>query len=450
MKNIATLFSIFLLASCTNNYGDTNTNDDAINKTDIKNDNTVATNIENNPLLEDNSNPLIFNKINSLITYYKGQDKVDIKHDNTAISINLFGDDESDITLMMDGSVVSKGLDGLFNYTYGVGWQSALKRISVFANDADRQILILPTATEEYLSYNAILFDDSGFLHTYTFEVAEWDCGDIESITVNTKGDANVIKVTDNTGKNCSTRTYLIDGKYLKEEPKSLSFTDIEAKYDENTHKIFTFDVNADGIDDKVISSINDENNNTYQGDDLIVYLKNTDGLYRLSLETTNFTDEVGWFLYDIYPSANHSGFILKIIYSPRGRSNQYFYFSQKNKDWRIEKYISEGTLITGEDYYCIENNNVALSEFEYAKSATYSESQFQSLCPPPPTKYVVKTDQAEILDEKFESRSKPNYYIKGDLIEAFDQNEDWVKVSYKNGTKFGWIDKRDLSPVAD
>ncbi|MBF0658425.1 hypothetical protein IPZ60_06705 [Psychrobacter sp. NG25] len=457
MRIIATLFSIFLLASCTNNYGDTNTNDDAINKTDIKNDNTVTTNIENNPLLEDNSNPLIFNKINSLITYDEGQDKVDIKHDNTAISINLFGDDQSDITLMMDGSVVSKGLDGLFNYTYGlfnytyeVDLQSALKRISVFANDADRQIVILPATTEEYLSYNAILFDDSGFLHTYEFEVAERDCGNIESITANTKGDANTIKVTDNTGKNCSTRTYLIDGEYLKEEPKSLSFTDIEAKYDENTHKIFTFDVNADGIDDKVISSINDENNNTYQGDDLIVYLKNTDGLYRLSLETTNFTDEVGWFLYDIYPSANHSGFILKIIYSPRGRSNQYFYFSQKNKDWRIEKYISEGALITGEDYYCIENNNVALSEFEYAKSATYSENQFQNLCPPPPTKYVIKTDQAEILDEKFESRSKPNYYIKGDLIEAFDQNEDWVKVSYKNGTKFGWIDKRDLSPVAD
>ena len=309
--------------------------------------------------------------------------------------------------------------------------------------------MILPTTTEEYLSYNAILFDDSGFLHTYTFEVAEWDCGDIESITVNTKGDANAIKVTDNTGKNCSTRTYLIDGEYLKEDPKLLSFTDIEAKYDENSHKIFTFDVNADDVDDLVISRINDHNN-AYQGNELYVLTGDKSGKYTLSLDTSNYTDETGWFFADIYPRKNHSGFILKIIYSPRGRSNQYFYFSQKNKDWRIEKYVSEGTLITGKDYYCIENNNVTLSEFEYAKSATYSESQFQSLCPPPPTKYVFKTDQAEILNEEFKSRSKPNYYIKGDLIEAFDQNEDWVKVSYKNSTKFGWIDKRDLSPVAD
>lgn len=99
VKTTATLFSIFLLASCTNNYGDTNANDNAINKTDTQNDNIVITNIENSSLLENNSNPLIFNKINSLITYDDSQDKVDIKHDNTAISINLFGDDESDITL---------------------------------------------------------------------------------------------------------------------------------------------------------------------------------------------------------------------------------------------------------------------------------------------------------------------------------------------------------------
>lgn len=226
----------------------------------------------------------------------------------------------------------------------------------------------------------------------------------------------------------------------------------IKESLSQDQFEIFTFDVNADDVDDLVISRINDAsgNLNLHQGNELYVLTGDKSNRYTLSLSTSNFTDETGWFLADIYPSANHSGFILKILYSPRGRSNQYFHFSQKNKDWRIAKYISEGTLITGEDYYCIENNNVALSEFEYAKSATYSDSQLQSLCPPPPTKYVVKTDQAEILNEKFKSRTKPNYYIKGDLIEAFDQNEDWVKVAYKEGTKFGWIDKRDLSSISD
>lgn len=70
-------------------------------------------------------------------------------------------------------------------------------------------------------------------------------------------------------------------------------------------------------------------------------------------------------------------------------------------------------------------------------------------LCPLP-IEYVVKVDQAEILDENFESRLPSNYYIKGDAVEAFNQNEDWVKVSYRNSTKFGWIDKRDLTPFSD
>ena len=67
-----------------------------------------------------------------------------------------------------------------------------------------------------------------------------------------------------------------------------------------------------------------------------------------------------------------------------------------------------------------------------------------------PPTTYQVIVDKAEILNESFESRSPPNYYIKGDSFDAFDQNEDWVQVSYKNGAKFGWIDKRDLKPASD
>ena len=219
--------------------------------------------------------------------------------------------------------------------------------------------------------------------------------------------------------------------------------------YPNNLYETYDYDVNTDGIKDKIFSSKNDENN-TYQGNDLIVYLRNPDKLYRLSLETTNYTDETGWFLTDIYPRKNHSGFILKIHYSPRGNSNQLYYFDKINNEWILSKYVSDGTLITGEDYYCVENNNLNLSEFDYGESSSYYEKQFKEECPPLPTNYQVSAEKAEILDEDFESKSPPNYYIKGDSIKAFDQNEDWVEVAYKNGTKFGWIDKRGLSPVLD
>ena len=454
VRIITTLFFIFILVSCTNNYDNTNINDDpTINRTDTKNDNKVIkqTNIENGSLLENISNPLIFNKINPLIAYDDSQDKIDIRYDNTAISINLFGDDDSDLTLMMNGSVIDEGLNGNFNYTYEVDLQSSIKRIKVFANDADRQILILPATTEEYPTYNALLFDDSGFLHTYVFEIAEWDCGNIESIIANTKADANAIQVIDNTSKNCNTRTYLVDGEHIKEEPKLFSIKYIEEKYEENTHKIFTFDINADGISDIVVSSINNDKN-IYQGDDLLVYLGLSDDRYLLSLDSTNYTEDGGFFFKNISPRSNSTGFILSTHFGSKGYPFIDYYFVLDNNKWMIKKEIVKGYL--GDDqFYChySKNYNVSRSNsLPDTLETQISEEDIPNKCSPPPINYEIAVDRAEILDEGFESRSPPNYYIKGDSIEAVNQNEDWAQVSYKNGTKFGWIDKRDLTPVSD
>lgn len=227
---------------------------------------------------------------------------------------------------------------------------------------------------------------------------------------------------------------------------ESLSLQEIKKSLKKDQFKIFTFDVTADGIDDLVISRVNGDSN-LYQGDELYVLKGNSDSRYKLILSTSNYTDEAGWFLYDIFPKANNSGFILKNYFATRGNSNQTFYFEKVDNEFVIMKYVSDGTHINGEDYYCIENDKFDLSEKEYGKSSSYSDEQFKSICPPPTNDYKVIAGKAEILSEDFESRSPPNYYIRGDLIEAFDQNEDWVKVSYKNGTKFGWIDKRELVP---
>ena len=80
------------------------------------------------------------------------------------------------------------------------------------------------------------------------------------------------------------------------------------------------------------------------------------------------------------------------------------------------------------------------VSEYNHPISVSFNDDEeLLQNCPPfLPNKYIVKTEQANILDENFESRSTSNYYIKGDIVEALNQNEDWVQVSYKNGTKFG------------
>ena len=205
----------------------------------------------------------------------------------------------------------------------------------------------------------------------------------------------------------------------------------IKESLSQDQFEIFTFDVNADDIDDLVISRINDDNN-LFQGDELYVLIGDKSGKYTLSLDTHSYTTDSGWSVSNILPRRDHLGFIISTQYST-GRSGYTFYYAFENGKWYISDASAEGSMPTGEEYYCINHNNTSVDDFITLIGSYPTEAdELVRNCPLPPTKYTVKTDQAEILDEKLKSRSKPNYYIKGDLIEAFDQNEDWVKVAYK------------------
>ena len=225
---------------------------------------------------------------------------------------------------------------------------------------------------------------------------------------------------------------------------------EIEKYLAKNQFKIFTLDVTADGIDDLVISRINDTsgNLNLHQGDELYILIGDKSGKYKLSLSTFNHTDDGGFFLSNIIPRSNGKGFILSTYFSSRGYPFKDYYFIGNNNQWQIKEVVIKGYL--GEDqFYCHHPQSYVVNSSSSTLSEdSMSDEDISIECPYPSTKFRVKADTAEILDENFKSRFPPNYYIKGDAIETFDQNEDWVKVSYKNGTKFGWIDKRNLKSI--
>ncbi len=227
----------------------------------------------------------------------------------------------------------------------------------------------------------------------------------------------------------------------------SLSLQEIKKDLAEDQFKIYTFDVNANGIDDLVISRINDAKN-FFQGNELYVLFGDKSGKYKLSLNTTSFTDDGGFFLGDILPRPNHSGFILSTSFSSKGYPENHYYYTFENNVWYIANATTKGSMPNGEEYYCIDYNKSSVDNYSYTLSASYpTDNELFRNCPLPANKYQVEAEKAEIIDENFDSKSPPNYYIKDDIIETFEQNEDWIKVSYKKGTKFGWIDKRNLSP---
>ena len=404
------------------------------------------------------------------IAYIPISKQIKINIDDLLITIRLLYEERSYLDFKKGNDYFNEFAEISFNYTYGIDFETALQGIKVFKNESSEQgLLVLPATTEEYPAYSILPFDDKGINYSYTAKIQSFDCANFDTIvlrdaTLNANAAQSILISQD--GKPCKAEIYesdSIENLTVATKPESSAskkntikykqhqqFTsnELAQTYDSNLYQVYNFDVNADGIKDKIITHKNDKQN-VYQGDDLFIYLGTSDNKYKLSLETTNFTDEAAWFLKNITPRSDYSGFILTTYFADRGHSEQSFYFGIQGDKWVMTKYVSAGTLITGVLYYCIENHSADISDVSYGESSGYSEAEFVKKCPPLASRYKVTENKAEILDQDFNPQTPSNYYVKGDVIEVISQNEDWIKVSYKKGSKYGWVDKRGLKALS-
>ena len=398
-------------------------------------------------------------------TYYKskanvvhipGSKQVKINIDDSLIIINLISNDGSYLIFKKGNDYLNKFAEIGFNYTYDTDLEDAIKRIRVFkSNDSEQGILILPEGTEEYPTYTISPFDSKGIKHSYTVEIKSFDCDSFDTVTL----DANAAQSVSISQKGKGCKVNVSDSKVIgslkpakqgNKVKKSQQFTsnELAQTYDSNLYQFYNFDVNADGIKDKIITHKNNKNN-IHQGNDLFVYVGDINNKYQLTLKTNNFTDDNGWSLYHMTPRSDSLGFILTSYFADRGHSEQSFYFGLQNDEWIMTKYVSAGTLITGVGYYCIENLSSDISNVSYGESSEYSAAEFVTKCPPLASSYKVTANKAEILDQDFNPQTPSNYYVKGNVIEAVAQNEDWIKVRYKQDSKYGWVDKGGLKALS-
>lgn len=219
-------------------------------------------------------------------------------------------------------------------------------------------------------------------------------------------------------------------------------------KYKNNL--FFNFDVNSDGVMDYIIV----ENNNNI----LYIYLSKNKDKYELSSYGTNFNEDGGNIFSEIIPRNNGQGFIISTSFPDRGYYIKDYYISPSlntKNQWTLDKVVEKGYIsgnISGkyyEDYFYYCNhlqknnfftNNIKISFYNYTDEEKLERCSI-------PIKYIVLGQQAEIFNNNFEQLNPKNYFIKGDEVTAIDQNEDWVKVSYKNDSKSGWISKKQLTP---
>ena len=128
-------------------------------------------------------------------------------------------------------------------------------------------------------------------------------------------------------------------------------------QYTNNTNYLIkTFDVNKDGIKDKIVS------HNRYLGDELLLFLGDKIGNYNLALKSTNFSEDGGNQITDI--KETKEGFEIITQFPDRGYLQNTYWVSGINNKFILKKIQSESE--SWQDGYmekCSQNINVDLKK---------------------------------------------------------------------------------------
>lgn len=128
-------------------------------------------------------------------------------------------------------------------------------------------------------------------------------------------------------------------------------------QYTNNTdYFIKTFDVNKDGIKDKIVS------HNRYLGDELLLFLGDKGSNYNLALKSTNFSEDGGDQITDI--KETKEGFEIITQFPDRGYLQNTYFVSGINNKLILKKIQSESE--SWQDGYtekCSQNINVDLKK---------------------------------------------------------------------------------------
>lgn len=217
----------------------------------------------------------------------------------------------------------------------------------------------------------------------------------------------------------------------------------------ENNDNYFikTFDVNKDGIPDKVVS------NKAYQGNDLFVFFGNSKQEYNLNLETTNFSEDGGNIIQDIIPIPNSKGLTVKTYFPDRGYFEKEYNLVPENNTWILKKTIYKTISDNSETavkYICDVAQNIDITKSGWTDKINPipEENDRNKKCRVETTtnsnkQYLIK-DHDGFTNLRKEKNSNSDVLQKidsGEHIEVLENSGEWFLVKTKEGNK-GYIHK--------
>ncbi len=209
---------------------------------------------------------------------------------------------------------------------------------------------------------------------------------------------------------------------------------------------IKTFDVNKDGISDKIVS------NKPYQGENLFIFFGDKQGKYTLALETRNFSEDGGNIIDDIIPISGNKGFTVKTSFPDRGYYEKEYNIILDNNTWLLKNIIYKTMSDISQDavkYICDVPQNIDIQKSGWtdkvipipeenvrAKKCRVEKSKNKTAF------YIQDSDGYTNLRKEKNSSSQILQKINtGEQVEVLDQNGDWWLTVSKEGKK-GYVHK--------
>ncbi len=236
---------------------------------------------------------------------------------------------------------------------------------------------------------------------------------------------------------------------HLSPEKKRSSYKTYERN---DNYFIRTFDVNKDGIPDKIVSS------KPYKGEDLFVFYGDREINYVLSLETTNFSEDGGNIIQDITPVLNNAGLKVTTSFPDRGYYEKEYYIEPDNHSWILKKIIYKTMSDVSENavkYICevAQNIDITKSGWKSKIKPIPEENNRSKKCKietaneSAERQYSVQdADGYTNLRKEKNSLSEIIQQVKsGENIEVLDNSGEWYRVATKEGNR-GYIHKSRIT----
>lgn len=241
-----------------------------------------------------------------------------------------------------------------------------------------------------------------------------------------------------------------LSAKNISSEKKRSTFNTYQ---NNKAYFIKTFDINKDGIPDKIVSNV------AYQGEDLLVFFGDKSGNYNEVLETTNFSEDGGNVIKDIYEIPNSKGFTVKTYFPDRGYYEKEFNIVPENNTWILKNTIYKTMSDVSENavkYICDVTQNIDITKSGWSEklNSIPEEGERSKKCRTENVSNSTKQYSIQDPDGYTNLRKDKNTSSQilqkinsGENIIVLDNSGDWFLVKTKEG-KTGYVHKSRVKSI--